>query len=213
LGTIDREDIYSKVSKRYGSGVMYTDGLYHIMDKEHKEIYINPETMELDKRCKYKTIAVMSKIVVAKVIGLADTKAVVLSKKDLSCIYKSSGRIVFLDEYMVCEFSDKTARIISHEGRLLKEIKGIKSIGSILEGIYLVKSRENYGDYLIEYNPRLDIIKELGRRKEHLMFRSNLSNTKVRILDKNGGKYIYDIVTRQCIDECTGENESIRIFQ
>ena len=65
----------------HGVNVMYTRGLFHTIDKNHNEIYINPLTSELDKRGLYKTLVVMDNVIVAKVTNNTSVNFVVLNKE------------------------------------------------------------------------------------------------------------------------------------
>lgn len=183
------------------------------MDKEHKEIYINPVTLELDKRCKYKTIVVLDNIVVAEVNCIEGIKSVILNKDTFDCIHKSYGRTVYLDDCMVCSFDKGKATMVSRKGSVLKVVSDLRSIGSICSGYYLVRSTNKYSDYILEYNKRTDSLIEYGSNGGYMMFRSSSSNKDINIIAKTGGKFIYDVVTKVCTNEFSGEDMSIRVFQ
>lgn len=200
----------------YGKDLMCTDGLFHIYDKDHSEIYINPETGEVDNRGKYSTLIVYDKIIISAVLNSKDVKYVVLSKKDLKCLYKSNNQMSHVDDFLTVDIlvdkhGNHKMNIISHTGKILVQVEA-KEICNITDNIYLVRSDKSFNDLLIQYNQVRDCITKLTDKNKYLIYKNQSLNSTVDIISMQGGRYQYDFKNNQCINQFTGEAEEIQIW-
>lgn len=196
----------------FGNDVMYTNGLYHLLQDDHSEIYIDTRKKDLDRRCRYSTVVVLDNIIVARVLNLMNINFVVLEKDTLDCLYKTRGKIVYLDDNLVYDKLGGNVTFISHTGKILLELKDIKSIEIIDDKRYLVRSSNSFSDTILWYRPQLDIVTSIAKNKRYLIYRCRGTDNSVEVVPMQGGKYVYNFKTNTCENTFTGAVENIQLF-
>ncbi|MBO5388505.1 MAG: hypothetical protein J6A59_10245 [Lachnospiraceae bacterium] len=191
----------------YGGNVMCTNGLFHLLDDKHNEVYINSNTAELDRRGLYKTFVVMDKVVVSKVTNNDKVNFVILDKDTLECVYKTKGNIFYINDYMVCDKKDNVCTLISHTGKILGKIDNIKAVSNIKGSMYIASSTVMYNDRVLYYNKHKDELEDLTFDKNYLIHRLDKHGTEVEVISMEGGKYIYDFETHLVKNKFTGKVE------
>ena len=186
----------------YGKNVMCTNGLFHIMDDKHNEVYINRLDGTLDKRGLYNTLVVLDSIIVSKVVNNNKLRFVVLNKNDLSCIYKTKGNIFYIDEDMLCDKYNDKCTIISHTGKYTRQFDDAICINKIYKNFYLLSSTKMFSDKILMYNKHKDYVIDLTDDKRYTIHR--IDDKDVEILPMSGNAYIYDFSTRQAYDKFNG---------
>ena len=192
------EDTLALLRMIHGKDVICTDGLFHIFDSKHREVYINAANGELDKRGLYITLVVLDNIVVSIAVNSSIIRFVVLNKQDLKCIYKTTGNIYFIDMNLVCDKHKKYCTLISHSGKNIWRYTNTLRIDKLYKNIYLVKSYGIFEDKIISYSEHRDMIKNLTENKRYAIH--TITDSKISIADMNGGNYTYDFDTQQCFD-------------
>lgn len=201
------KDKLEKLKSTYGKDVMYTDGLYHIIDKDHNEIYINNKTLKLDNRALYNTLVVTDKVIIAKTVNSKDTTYVILNKETFKCIYKTKGTIHYIDKNIVYDINKDKCTIISHTGKKLAIIPNIDCIYNIHNNQYVVQSKTMFKDMVVYYNKHRDILENLTDGKDYLIHKVDSSENEVEIVNMSGGTYIYNFITRKFYNSFTQEIE------
>lgn len=196
----DRLNLFKMI---YGKNVLCTDGLFHIIDDNHKEIYINRNTGEIDKRGKYKTIAVFDNVILANVIGDRKIRCVVLNKKNLECLYKTTEEIVYVDKNVMF---DRSGVVLSHTGKTLIETDKIKDITSINDKYYVIQVDKMYSDKLIEYVKPVDKVVDLTCNGRYTLQTKDGNTNIIELTNMVGGKYSYDLTKQEYFDEFTLKN-------
>lgn len=187
-----------------GKNVLCTNGLFHVIDNNHNEIYINGNNGEIDKRGKYNTLVVMDNIIVARVVNDVKLKFVILKKGNLELLYKTTGEIKYIDDRLIY---DTRGVLISHTGKELLSIDKLKEITKIYNNYYLVKTKELFGDKVIMYISKSDRIKDLTKGKGYFISQDNVNPEIIGIIDKNGGNHLYNFTNHQCTNRFTEERE------
>jgi hypothetical protein len=195
----------------YGGNVMCTNGLFHMFDDNHNEIYINRKNSELDKRAKYKTVVVMDKIVVAQVVNSNNIAFVVLDKTDLNCIYKTQGIIQYLNNDIVYSIDKDKVVFISRNGKTLITLSG-KRVQQLNKYHYLVSSGQTFNDMLLAYNDHRDTMTNLTKDKNYLIYPNKNGENSVDIISMHGGRYKYNFDTHRCTNLFTGKEEEIQLW-
>lgn len=196
----------------FGKNVVCTHGLYHIYNSDHSEVYIKHLDKEIDKRCKYSTLVVTDYVVIARTLNTKSVKYVILKKGTLDCIYKTQGRIIYIDENLVYDVYGNKANIISHTGRTLLTLSNIQSIEVLDNKRYLVKSQNSFSDTILIYRPQLDLILSVAKDRRYLIYKSKEHKDAVEVVSMQGGKYIYKFKTNECINTFTNKAENIQLF-
>lgn len=196
----------------FGNDVACTNGLYHIYNKDHTEVYIDVSNKSIDKRCRYITIVVTDKVIVTNVIGINGLRAVILDKETLECLYKTNGKIQYLDKNMVYDVYNGRTTFISHTGRELYSDNNIQSIEILGNNKYLLKSRNSFSDNILVYRSQLDVVISIAKNKRYLIYKSKKQKDAVEVVSMQGGKYIYKFKTNECINTFTDKIESIQLF-
>lgn len=195
----------------HGKDVICTDGLFHIIDNNHREAYINPTDASFDKRGLYNTLVVMDSIIVSKVVNNSKIRFVILTKGDLKCIYKTTGNIYYIDDNLVCDKHGNDCMLISHSGKNTWKYKDAICVNKVHKNCYLITSEGMFQDKLILYYPQKDVIKDMTENKRYAIHR--ITDSKISIASMAGGKYTYDFQTRQCLDEFTDTQiDTITLF-
>lgn len=196
----------------HGKNVMCTDGLFHILDDKHNEAYINLETAQLDTRGLYRTLVVMSNIVVAKVMNNNKVKFVVLDKSNLKCIYKTTGNIFYIDDNFVCDKNKKGCLLIGHSGKLTEKFEDALCIKKVYGNNYLVCYKKMFADKLLHYNEHSDKIIDLTEGKHYNI--NIISDTEIEITPMEGGEYIYNFETKTYTDKFNNkEKKTLDLFR
>lgn len=183
----------------HGKEVQCTDGLFHLYDSKHNEVYINQSDGAFDKRGIYNTLVVLDNVIVAKVVNNDNIKFVVLTKDNLECVYKTKGNIFYIDKYLVCDKYKDDCMLISHSGKHTWRYDNTICINKIFGNNYLVSSNNMFQDKILHYNKHKDTIRDTTANKRYAIHRIN--DSKISIVPMNGGKYTYDFETRICMDE------------
>lgn len=195
----------------YGGNVMCTDGLFHIMCDNHEEIYINSETEKLDGRCKYKTIVVFDKTIVAEVIDIPSTTFVILAKNTLECIYQTSGYIKYIDNNLVCDYKGNTVTLISNTGKVLCKLSGNK-VTRVYDSKYILSSNKSFDDRLLCYNVHRDSLQDITADKRYLLYDNEQLVDTIEVVVMHGGKYYYNFKKHEVINQFTNEKEEIQLW-
>ena len=153
----------------FGKNVVCTNGLYHIYNPDHSEVYIKHLDKEIDKRCRYSTLVVTDHMIVAKVLNSKSVRYVALKKDTLECIYKTQGIIIYLDENLLYDVCGDKATIISHTGRILLTLSNVQNIEVLDNRRYLVKSKSSFSDTILIYRPQLDLILSIAKDRRYLI--------------------------------------------
>lgn len=226
----------------YGSDVICTNGLFHIIDKDRKEIYINNKTNELDRRAKYETIVVTDCVVISKAISNKDISYTILRKDNLELVYLTPNEIHYVDDNVLYESgvqkqgqaqeqergqknpkhnkkisnqSDEKLifKLISHTGKILCDVPYGKDISGIVNNNkYIVTSGRLYCDSVLEYNAHDDKVRNLTIGKNYNVYTSRKSDDAVEILSMHGGMYTYNFKTHECMNEFTGSVEKLSLW-
>ena len=191
----------------HGKNVMCTNGLFHILNDDHTEVYINRQTGDIDKRALYKTLVVLDKTIVARVINNKKVNFVVLDKYNFKCLYKTKGNIYYINENLICDKLDNDCIAISHTGRTLGKLDNCNSINHILGSFYITSSDKMYNDKVLYYNKHKDELEDLTFGKEYLIHRLDKQGTEVEVIQMYGGQYIYDFSTKIVKNKFTGKIE------
>lgn len=202
----DREKL-ALIRALHGVNVMYTRGLFHTIDKNHNEIYINPITSELDKRGLYRTLVVMDNVVVAKVTNNTSVNFVVLDKKNLDCLYKTKGVIHYIDENLLCDETKEGCILISHNGKQLGDYDKAICINHIHGNKYVLTSDNMYQDKILFYNTKKDSINDLTEGKSYLIHILDKDEAIVEVSSMAGVRYIYDFNKHECKNAFTNTIE------
>lgn len=197
-------DKLSLLRMTYGKNVLYTDGLYHIMDDKHREFYINSETGEVDKRGKYVTMAVYANTVVARVINDIKIRTVVLNKNNLRCMYKTTGNIILVDKNIMF---DNKGILLSTSGKELMCLDRIANVENIISNYYVVTCSSMFNDKLIQYIEQMDKIKDLTKNKRYTINKLDENSKKVEILNMLGSRHTYDFSEHNYFNDFTLEME------
>lgn len=204
---ISNQDTLRLLKMIYGPSVVCTDGLYHLYDKRHNEIYINRHNSELDKRGLYRTLVVLDDIVVSRVVNNDKVNFVVLDKDSLRCIYKTSGDIFYANENLVYCKKNNDCTLISHTGNILMKLKDTISVDHIYRKLYIVKSAKAYNDKILFYNERKDTLSDLTEGLEYIIHILDKDSTKIDILTNFGAQYIYNFKEHTCFNTFTNKLE------
>ena len=140
------KDKLNMLNMMYNGNVMYTNGLFHMYNNKHQEIYINKDTGELDKRALYETVVVLEHIVVSKVLNSNKIKYVVLDKETLKCLYKTDGEIEYIDKNIICNYINDDCTIISPRGRVICKLYNTDDLVNIQDSLYIVNSMKMFKD-------------------------------------------------------------------
>lgn len=203
----NNQDTLNLMKMIHGENVMCTNGLFHILDDKHNEVYINNKTGELDKRALYKTVVVMDKIIVAKVVNNKQIKYVVLNKDNLDCTYKTDGTICYIDNNLIYDENKDMCTVISHTGRILGKLNDIRSIKNAYGVMYIAQSSLMFSDKVLYYNFRQDTLEDLTEGKEYAIQFVDKDQNQIEVYNMFGGRYIYDFKTRKCLNKFTGKIE------
>lgn len=199
------------LQSKYSKNTVFTNGLFHIIDDEHNEIYINGINGSIDNRAKYRTLAVTDKVIITKLVNNSQFLYVILVKNSLDCIYKTKNTIYYLNNNIFYEMLDNKIRIISHTGKVLGDIEG-KEIAEIKEDVILIKNNKAFKDNIWIYSKQNDTIRNSTENKNYLIYKSEEDDTAVEIMCMNGGKYRYNFTTHQCVNKFTGKIEEIQLW-
>lgn len=191
----------------YGPSVVCTDGLFHLYDKNHNEIYINKSNSELDKRALYRTLVVMDEVIVARVTNSEKVNFVVLDKASLKLIYKTDGDIYYISDKIVCDKKENEGILISHKGKVLKRLPDIICVNHIYKKQYIVKSKKMYQDKVLYYNEYKDEIVDLTDGLEYMIHIENKDETEVKVISNFGAQYIYNFAEHKCFNTFTNKVE------
>lgn len=187
--------------------IMCTDGLFHVFDSKHNELYINKLTSEIDKRGVYRTLVVLDNIVVSKVINNSKVSFVVLDKTNLKCLYKTNGNMHYIDDNIVCDKNDNSCVVISHTGKILCTFKSALALKNIYGNNYLLNVAEVYNDKILYYNPKADELTDLTEDSNYIIHVSSKTESEVEVTSMIGGKYTYNFKDRILINDFTGKEE------
>lgn len=202
----DKERLVA-LRKKYGDYVMCTNGLFHMFDKKHNELFINKHTGEIDRRGIYKTLVVLDNIVVAQVINSKDIRYIILQKDTLKCIYKTNGNMYYIDKNMVCDKKDNVCKLISHNGKHLATLEQTMCVRNIHGSMYLVQSSKMFNDKILHYNNHRDYFEDLTDDKEYVIHVSDKSDKEVEVILMDGGQYTYNFETKTVYNKFTNQLE------
>lgn len=197
-------DKLSLLRMTYGKNVLYTNGLFHIMDDKHREFYINPETGEIDKRGKYVTLAVYDNTIVSRVINDIKIKTVVLSKSNLKCLYKTTGSIILIDKNLMF---DNRGVLLSTNGKELMYLDRIANVENIVGNYYVITCSSMFNDKLVQYIEQMDKVKDLTKNKRYTINKLDENSKKVEILNMLGSRHTYDFSKHDYFNNFTLELE------
>ena len=200
-------EMLKKLRSVYGQNVMCTNGLFHILDDSHNEIYINVAKNCIDKRGKYRTIVVCDKIVVCEITTSPIFKYLILDKNTLECLFKTSGVIEYVDNNIMICIEEDTIKILSHTGNVLAELEDYISITHLYGGNYLVKSKQMFNDHIIYYDKFRDKIIELTKGKNYTITILDGNPREIEVISMHGGKYNYNFERKSCYNCFTNAEE------
>lgn len=204
---ISDKDTLSLMQMVHGGNVMCTNGLFHILNNDHNEIYIDKVTAELDKRGLYKTLVVMDNIIVSRVVNNDKVNFVILNKEDLKCLYKTDGNIYYINENIVCDKKDDGCTLISHNGKQLIKINKAVCVNHIHGSNYIVQTSLMFEDKVLYYNKHKDSIIDLTEDKRYTIHINDKDSKKVEVISMEGGKYIYNFEKHECFNTFTNKVE------
>lgn len=204
LSDKDRLNMFNMM---YNGRVMCTNGLFHMYNNKHQEIYLNKNTGEPDKRALYDTVVVLEHIIVSRVLNSSKIRYVILDKNDLKCLYKTNGNITYVDKNIICNYLKDDCILISPRGRVLSKLYGVDDLVHIHDNLYIVNSKKMFRDKILEYNAETDLITELTKNKEFLVKVIDKDSTLVEVTLMQGGQYHYNFETRQLKNLFTGKIE------
>lgn len=196
----------------FGNKVMLTNGLFHIFDNKHGELYINPETNSLDKRAIYETIVVTDKVIAARVKNSKVPMCVILNKSNFKLLYKTVNEIAYLTPLMLVETKDKSfAQFISHTGKLLTRVQSALSlVDSIYKNMFIVHLQSPYSDKVMYYRERDDTLVDLVGSRRYIVNKQTEDTVQVTFM--SGNSYTYNFRTHECINEFTGIKEKVHLW-
>lgn len=200
-------EMLKKLKSIYGQNVMCTNGLFHVYDDNHSEIYINASKGIIDKRAKYRTIVVLDNIIVSEILTSASFKYVVLDKQTLECKFKTKGVIEYIDNNILLCREDDIMKILSHTGNILAELHDCVSLTHLFGGRYLIKSTKMYNDNIIYYDVFKDKIINLTENKNYTITILNGDTREIEVVSMQGGKYIYNFEKKLCYNCFTNSEE------
>ena len=192
----------------FGINVMNTKGLYHIIDNEHQEIYINSYSRQIDKRGKYHTVVVMDDIVVSEVVTKAKIKYVILNKYNLKSIYKTAGIIKYLDNNLLYSIYKNQVEIIAHNGKVLCKLYNVQDIIPLPYNRYLLKSKLAFADRIVYYDRYNVHLIDLTEDRQYIINAVGKNNNRLVVTFMHGGRYTYDFDTEECYNTFTEQLES-----
>lgn len=210
----DKEKL-ERLKNKYGNDLLNTNGLFHLSDKNHNEIYINKETGQIDTRSKYRTISVLSNTVLCEVLNNnLKYSHVILNKDTLKCLYGTNKEINYLTKYIMYELSikDSTLKIISHTGNILGEFENVKGIDSISSSIIIVYSNDSFNDKVLEFIYSKDKLLNHTENKSYSIYKESDADKTISILDTSGMRYEYSFITNKCKNIFTDKEEKINIW-
>lgn len=225
MNNMDRLNLLKMI---YGPNVVCTNGLFHIIDDNHKEMYISNINNELDKRTQYETILVTDKSILAidlnsseePLLGVStiqntisrtdktlDTskRKILLDKNTLEYKYITNNNIKYIinDIYLISNSKDSC--IIDNNGKTRIELKNCNNIVDIGNNLYICESDTLFSDKLVIIKDKdriLDITKDRRYRLK------SINKDKIRIDLRSGGAFILDLRTKQCLNTFTNKIES-----
>jgi len=200
-------EILNRLKEKYGKQVVCTNGLYHIYDDLHNEVYIRLSDGQLDKRGKYRTIVVLEDIVVAEVLTSTAYKYVILNKLDLDIIYKTKGIIEYIDNNIMISKYNGVLDIISNHGKVIGSFTDEESIEHMYSNNYILHSRKMYNDKIVYYDRLRDSLLDLTEGKNYAIQRLDSNSKEIEVISMQGGKYIYNFLTRKCFNCFTNREE------
>ena len=204
---MSNKEILGQLIARYGKKVACTNGLFHIYDDLHNELYINPIDGIIDKRAKYRTIVVLEEIVVAEILTSKTFKYVILRKSDLSIIYKTRGVIEYIDNNIMKCTDGEDTMIISQHGKILTSIENVEKIKHLYGNNYLVNCSKMFSDKIVYYDRLRDTIVELTEDRNYSIFQTAEGEPEIEVTSMQGGKYLYNFETRVCFNCFTNREE------
>lgn len=199
----------------HGEKVMCTNGLFSMLDADHNEVYIDKITGEVDARAVYRTLVVLDNVVVARVIGNERVNFVVLNKENLNTVYTTTGIMYYIDNNVVCDFDDKneTCKLISHNGTVLANFEGTRSIKKIWHEYYTTQSVRMYSDLAFYYNKHRDSITLLNEEQRYSIVIVNDERGIVDVTPMGGITYNFNFDTREAQNKFTGKKIQKQIFK
>lgn len=207
----------------YGDNVMCTNGLFHILDNDHMEIYLSSTSYELDHRAKYHTIVVTDNAVVTQIANGKEPSYAILRKGNLELMYITNNEIRYADDNIMYEIQEESfnkkknkepyIKLISHTGKILTTIPYGKQLECIMNNDkYVISSLKSYCDCVVQYNSREDSIRNLTEGKSYSIYKSRNEDDTVEIVSMHGGTYTYNFKTRECRNDFTGSVEKIHLW-
>ena len=201
----DNEEL-KKLKGIYGDNVLCTNGLFHAMCRDHSEVYINKNNNKIDNRVKYITIVVMQSIIVSRVCA-APKDYVILRKNDLNWIYRTSNKIVYVDENILYESTNSSTNLISHLGKVLCSVDDMIGIMPLGNDRYVIKSKKSYADRVVFYDRKLGELLDLSNCRSYMIEKSRTNDRVIVVTFINGITYEYNLDTKICINRFTGKEE------
>lgn len=203
--TSSEKELLKEFKSKYSKDVMYTNGLFHIMNNKHEEQYINIKTKELNKKFKFNTIVVLDKVIVSEVLNSHKYKYAVINKDNLDFEYITSGTIEYIDKNIVYDSNGKgSINIISHTGKVVMQLDNVVNVTKIHKSYYLVKSSKMFNDLVIHYNKHRDLIDEQSESNKYSIHNSEAQDDMIEIQSMHGIQYSYDFTTHELSNKFTG---------
>ena len=212
----------------YGPDVVCTNGLFHIINDKHEEIYISNAKNELDKRTKYKTLEVLDNSIIAldlssegefylgnnilkKPYDISDSdeisrKTTILMDKDtLEYKYKTPHIIKHIVNNTFLVSDTQNSAIIDNNGKTKLKLENCGSLISIGNNLYICEGNTLFSDKLIIIYSRNKVLDITKARSYRIKF---IKDNRLRIELRSGGAYILDLKTKEYFNVFTGKIET-----
>lgn len=191
----------------YGEDVLYTNGLFHIIDNDHSELYINPVSRRIDNRGKYRTIAVLANVIIAEVLTKSRIKYVVLSKFDLKALYKTNDIPEIVADNLICFYAKDKVTILSHKGKRLCVEQNVIRVEHLAKNYYLLKSRLTFSDKVLYYDRHKGHLINLSEDRRYIVDKSVSQEETVEVTFMGGTRYTYSFKDEVCFNCFTSKVE------
>lgn len=211
----------------YGPNVVCTNGLFHIIEDNHREIYITKDN-ELDRRTSYATLEVTDKSVLAidlskntepclgeKLIredaDITDLQlkmkgtVLLIDKNTLDYKYKTTNQIEHIKNDIFLVFDNSNSEVIDNNGKVMLKLDNFNSLLNIGNNLYICEGNTLFSDKLIIIDNKNRVLDITKTRSYRIKF---LNNNRLRIELRSGGAYILDLKTKEYFNVFTGKIET-----
>lgn len=209
INTLSNDDKLKAIRKIYGNKVQCTDGLFHIYDEnENIEMYIEPNRYKLDKRAKYRTVAILDDIIISQILNSPTIRFVILSKKTLELVFKTKGLIkVISKQILLCKEDNKT-KLLSKTGKAIFETTDDILVEPIAIRYYIIKNKKMFSDHIAYYSEYNDALSILSEDKQYDIQRVYGQRHTVDVVIMHGGRYRYSFDDHRCYNIFTMQDEN-----